>query len=136
MYPLCAALQWHEDLTEAQGLAANEDKALFLYFTGSDWCPACVSFDKNILSQDAFSQHVENKFVFVKIDFPLKKKLPLDTQNRNHALKQRFHVKGVPTVVVTSPDLRSITQLGYLRVSPEDYAQHLLTSIQNQDKVQ
>ena len=58
---------------------------LFLYFTGSDWCPMCFTFDKNILEQEKFTQATKDKFIFVMVDFPVKKDLPAELEKRNHA---------------------------------------------------
>ena len=41
-------LVWHTDIKEAMGLAKKEDKPLFLFFTGSDWCGWCIRLQKEV----------------------------------------------------------------------------------------
>ena len=37
-------LPWLTDLPKAEAQAKQEHKMVFLDFTGSDWCPACIEF--------------------------------------------------------------------------------------------
>lgn len=47
-------LVWHTNVKEAIDLAKKEDKPLFLFFTGSDWCGWCIRLQKEVFKTPEF----------------------------------------------------------------------------------
>ena len=41
-------LTWYTDLTKATDLSIKENKPMFLFFTGSDWCGWCIRLQKEV----------------------------------------------------------------------------------------
>ncbi|MFK7749459.1 MAG: thioredoxin family protein [Kordia sp.] len=67
-------LRWYLDYQKAKKVSAELEKPMLLFFTGSDWCGACIELEKNYFSKNAFIKLAE-KFVLVELDFPSKKEL-------------------------------------------------------------
>src|SRR5690349_15264465 len=68
-------IQWNATFQETQTLSKKENKPIFLYFSGSDWCSWCNKLDEEILSSPDFITKVGPQFVFYKADFPVYTKL-------------------------------------------------------------
>ena len=42
-------LTWHTDMSKATDISIKENKPMFLFFTGSDWCGWCIRLQKEVL---------------------------------------------------------------------------------------
>jgi protein disulfide-isomerase len=129
-------LHWTTNYQEAVAQSKKESKPLFLYFTGSDWCSWCKRMDKEILSTPDFIKLVGDKFVFVYIDFPEKKKLSDDIVKQNETLQDKFKIEGYPTIVILDPDQKEIAKLNYREGGGKTYAEYLLKILEEQKKFQ
>lgn len=87
---------WNEIVEKA----TTEEKPILLEFTGSDWCPPCMMMNETVFSTDEFKKFADNEIVFVKLDFPRKKELPAEEQERNQAMAEKFSVEAFPTMIV------------------------------------
>ncbi len=119
-------IQWQTDFQKAAQEAKQQRKPMIVYFTGSDWCGWCKKMDQEIFSTPQFIQEVGSKFVFVKLDFPMNKKLPEDQMQQNAQLKQRYGVTGYPTVVVLDPSGSFVGETGYRAGGGKAYAEFLM----------
>jgi thiol:disulfide interchange protein len=74
--------------------------------------------DREIHNQDAFRQKTVGKFLFVKID------LPAGTQpnEKIKTLLDTYHIQGVPTVIILSPDGQELSRFRYQQMTPDQYA--------------
>lgn len=68
--------QLYQDADSAFRDAAIEQKAVLLYFSGSDWCANCRRFEKNILEDTLFLTYSAKKLVILQADFPEKSCCP------------------------------------------------------------
>ena len=127
-------LQWTTNYQEAQELSKKSGKPLFLFFTGSDWCGWCKALDKEVLTSEAFSSLVGNTFIFMKIDFPIYTSLDDATKKQNEDLKEKFEIKGFPTIVLVSSEGHQMGILGYKAGGGKSYAEYLLKLVKNQDQ--
>ena len=41
-------LTWHTDMSKATDISIKENKPMFLFFTGSDWCGWCIRLQKEV----------------------------------------------------------------------------------------
>jgi thiol-disulfide isomerase/thioredoxin len=94
------------DLEPAIARAAAENRAVLLFFHGSDWCPPCKAMTRDVFSSPEFSAVARDHLVLVDVDFPRgQPQPPPEVIAANLALKARFNVgrdlrQGFPTVVV------------------------------------
>ncbi len=112
------AQTWTTDLERAQATAREQDRAVFLFFTGSDWCGWCKALDREILSKPEFLAFANANLVLVKIDFPRYPPLPPAQAAINERLSERFHVEGFPTVCILNKEGKTVGQLGYSEGGP------------------
>lgn len=87
-----------EKLTFDQSLskAQNENKNVFLFFSGSDWCAPCVKFKKYFVETDQFKNFSNENLVVYNADFPRQKKnqLAKEIAAENSKLADKYNSKG------------------------------------------
>jgi protein disulfide-isomerase len=113
---------WLTDLPRAQAQAKSENKIVLMDFTGSDWCPWCIKFDKEVLDMPEFQEYAAKNVVLVKLDFPHKLVQGDDLKKANAALKTQYDVHGFPTLLVLDKDGKEIgRQVGYSKGGPQAF---------------
>ncbi|HMO04928.1 MAG TPA: thioredoxin family protein [Kiritimatiellia bacterium] len=117
---------WLTDFAAAQERARREDKPMLLNFSGSDWCGWCIRLNNEVFSTPAFITFATQRFVCVLIDSPRRTPLPEALAAQNRALKQRFEVPGFPTILLTTPEGKTLARTGGYRAGgPQAYVDHL-----------
>ncbi|WP_064966409.1 thioredoxin family protein [Tenacibaculum ovolyticum] len=72
---------WLTNIEEAQKIAKEKNKKVFVYFSGSDWCKPCKELKNEVLSSEEFKKKALLEYVLVNIDFP---------RNRRKLTKERI----------------------------------------------
>jgi thioredoxin-related protein len=116
---------WTTDFEAAKTKAKEEKKLLFVYFTGSDWCTWCKRLDKEVLDEEKFKTEAQKAYIFVELDYPHNKKLPLALETQNHMLQDHYKIHGWPTIIITDTEGKPIARTGYRAGGPEKYLEHL-----------
>lgn len=129
-------LTWMTDYNDAIALSKKEAKPIFLYFSGSDWCSWCYRMDDEILKSPDFIKLVGNKFIFVLIDFPIYKALDAKLIKQNEELKEKYNVRGFPTIILLDADQTQIAQLNYREGGGKAYADYLLKILKEHEDFQ
>jgi len=115
-------LSWGTDLPAALNQARSEKKMVLLDFTGSDWCPWCIKFDRDVLSTDRFAAYAKSKLVLVKVDFPRHSPQSRALKQANEGLSKRFGVEGFPTYVLLNQSGKELgRQVGYAEGGPDAF---------------
>ena len=104
---------WLTDYKQAKAEAAKSKKVIFMEFSGSDWCPACIALNKEILSKKVFKEYAKDRFVLLSIDMPRYKKLPRRLLEQNYALMQKYGVQAFPTVLLLDPKGNVLAEVYY-----------------------
>jgi thioredoxin-related protein len=104
---------WKTDYQKAQEEAKTSHKLVLLNFTGSDWCGWCTQLDRAILNQQQFKDYASKNLVLVVIDFPRQngpvwKGQSVELKKQNMELAEKFKVDGFPTLVVLSPEGKTV----------------------------
>ena len=107
------AASWLTDVKAANAQAAKEGKAVFINFTGSDWCPWCIKLRQEVFSQPEFEAYAAKNLVLVEIDFPKRTPLPAEQQKINAGWASQYKVDGFPTVVVLDRQGHEVHRSGY-----------------------
>ena len=114
-----------QDFNKAIHLAKVHEKPLALVFLGSDWCKWSRKFEKEILNDPVFHEKLNNRFIFVKLDFPEVNPQPESVFSQNYSLKQQFKVESFPTLVLLDSEGYEITRTGYRKGRGKVFADHL-----------
>lgn len=118
-------IYWHDDFKDAEKLAKKDHKPLLLFFTGSDWCGWCKKMNQEIFNSQDFYEMMERKFIFVEIDFPMRKNLPSEITSQNSELKKQYEVKGFPTIIILDPTGSKLLEVGYRPGGGKAFAEYL-----------
>ncbi len=117
---------WMQDFPAAQVRAKDEEKRLFVDFTGSDWCPPCIALRENVLSTKPFLNYAKEHFVLVTVDFPQNKIQPDNLVQANQILARQFRVDSFPTVLILDANgTEAHRVIGYDGDSSSDYLKAL-----------
>lgn len=116
---------WMTDIVAAREKAEAEGKSLLLYFTGSEWCPPCITLDREVFTQDAFLSYAKEALVLVEFDFPRPKPPVFGPKAEKDAIAERYEIEYFPTVVLLSPDGDILGRTGYMPGGPNEYIAHL-----------
>lgn len=119
-------IQWETNFDKALRSAKELNKPILVLFTGTDWCTWCIRLEDEIFSNSNFADQMKDKFIYVKIDFPMKTKLAPDLVAQNKALKTKYKVEGFPSVIILNQKGEKIGSTGYRSGGPVKYGQMLL----------
>lgn len=119
------AVVWTSDYAAALEEAKAQNRHVFLFFTGSDWCGWCKRLVREILATPEFADYAGQNLVLVELDFPRSKPLEPEVKAQNERLAQRHQVRGFPTAVVLDSAGRPVGRLGYQEGGPKPFIQKL-----------
>jgi thiol-disulfide isomerase/thioredoxin len=116
-----AEVTWTTDYAAALAQAKAQNRHVFLFFTGSDWCIWCKRLDKEILSTTDFCRYAGENLILVKLDFPKATHLPPELAAENDRLAHQYKVGGFPTVIVLDSSGRAVRRMGYKEGGPAPF---------------
>ncbi len=119
-------IEWITNYEEAGKQAKEQSKPMAIFFTGSDWCTWCQKLYSEALDTPEFASAAADKFIFVKLDYPMKTKQSDEMIQQNRDLQQQFDIKSFPTVLILTPEQKEIGVTGYREGGGQEYAEHLL----------
>jgi protein disulfide-isomerase len=118
-------LTWHTDVNKAINLSVQQEKPLFLFFTGSDWCGWCKKLVAEVFEKETFRGWAAKNIILVELDFPRRTPISEQVRKQNKELGQMFGVRGYPTgwFVIPEPENGTINfnrlgSQGYVRGGP------------------
>ena len=120
-------------LEKAAQIAKEENKLIFMNFSGSDWCRSCIILKQSILDTPEFESFANEKLVLLDVDFPKKKKNRLSKEQTkyNEKLAEKYNKEGqFPTIIILDSDLNIVAKTKYKRLSPTQYIDHIKTLIE------
>lgn len=118
-------IQWQTNYENALNQAKASGQPIILFFTGSDWCGWCNRLEEEVFDTAEFANLSGNKFIFLKIDYPLYTALSPQITAQNKQLKKRYDIKSFPTLVIIDPQEQQIGTTGYRAGGARQYATHL-----------
>ena len=109
-----AADGWPDNYEKSLAQAKTEKKLLLAEFTGSDWCPPCKKQAAEVFAKQEFKDYAAKNLVLVELDFPRSKTLTDEVKAQNNALKEKFAIRGFPTVVMLDGEGKELARwVGY-----------------------
>ena len=122
-------LTWHTDMSKATDISIKENKPMFLFFTGSDWCGWCIRLQKEVFKTPEFIKWAKESVVLVELDFPRKNNQTEVVKTQNAQLQQQLQVRGYPTVWFVEAtktadakvNLNALGSTGYVAGGPQPW---------------
>lgn len=118
-------LTWHTDLNKAIEISRQEQKPVFLFFTGSDWCGWCIRLQNEVFKTPEFISWAKEKVVLVEVDFPRRTAQAEELKKQNMELQQAFSIQGYPSVRIVKAGMKDgktnfelLGESGYLAGGP------------------
>ena len=118
-------LTWEENLEKALQQAKQQNKAVLVNFTGSDWCIWCKRLNDEVFSKSEFEDFAKGNLILVKLDFPRDIEQSAETKMYNNNLAQRYGVQGFPTILLFNSSGELVLTTGYQPGGPVNYINHL-----------
>ena len=118
-------LDWQDNLETALQKAKEENKAVLVNFTGSDWCIWCQRLSNEVFSKNEFEDYADENLILVRLDFPKNIEQSAETKMYNSQLAQRYGVQGFPTILLFNSQGKMVLQTGYQPGGPVSYVDHL-----------
>ena len=123
---LAAEATWLHDFEAAKKQAKEENKPIFINFTGTDWCGWCIRLEKEVFSKEEFQKYAAENLVLVEIDFPKKKEQSKELKAQNKALDKEYKIEGYPTLFLLDAEGKKLSEdVGYREGGPVAYVEHL-----------
>lgn len=119
------ALPEAPNMEAALAQATEQKRDIFVDFTGTDWCTACIHLRTKVIESEAFEKAYGEKFVLVSVDFPRNPKLvaqiPDDEKRRRENLLTSYRIEGLPGVVLMDEQGLPYEIIHGARRTPEEY---------------
>jgi thiol-disulfide isomerase/thioredoxin len=116
---------WMTDYSAALSTARSQNRRVFAFFTGSDWCVWCMRLQKEILTTPEFASYASENLILLELDFPQNKRQPAPLKKQNEQLAARFKIEGYPTVIVLDANGKTVGKLGYQPGGPAPFVKQL-----------
>lgn len=121
------AQSFTHDFESSKVLAKENEKAILMIFSGSDWCKPCIQMKENIISNETFVEYAEANLVLLEVDFPYRKKNRLSKEQtaHNEALAEKYNPDAIfPLIIVMNENGKIKQKMSYdSSLSPEEYIQ-------------
>ena len=101
------AVGWSHDLRQAFALARERKVPLLVNFT-ADWCPPCQLMHREVYSDPAVGDLIQDRFVPLEVDMT-------QPGQEQVAMARLYGIDGWPTLLVLQPDGRPLAAIpGYM----------------------
>lgn len=124
-------LNWRTNYEEALNESKQSSKPIVLFFTGSDWCGWCNKLESEVFDTQAFQDLAGDKFIFVKLDYPMYAPQDPRLASQNKQLQKKYNIRSYPTLVVLDRNQQQIGLTGYKAGGGRAYAAHVLEMVKN-----
>ncbi|MCF7919448.1 MAG: thioredoxin family protein [Candidatus Cloacimonetes bacterium] len=118
-------INWQSNVDDALQRAKENDKYVFVFFTGSDWCSWCHKLTGEVFDHQEFQNYVNKKMEMVLLDFPQTITLPQDQAAYNEAQLEKYGVRGFPSIIILENNGDVAMQLGYREGGPVKYVEYI-----------
>lgn len=113
-----ASDRWLRDYDEAMAAAERSGRPVLTIFTGSDWCPHCITLEKKVLETPEFLAWAEDRVVLLMIDLPQQGISQAERTSRSRVCV-KYGVRTFPNTVLIAPDgAKIMAQSGYHGQAP------------------
>ena len=123
---LYATAQRHCDADSAYSEAQAMHRPILLVFSGSDWCPNCMRFERKILSDSTFMSYAQQGLTILMAEFPQRKKLSPHTIAQNKRLADKYNTDGYfPHILLIEEGDKKAISIDYANPPVADFIRTL-----------
>jgi len=108
VFPASASDRWLTSYDDAMREARDLGRPVLTIFTGSDWCPHCVTLEKNVLDTDTFLAWAQDRVVLLMIDLP-QQGISQEERHSRSRVCIKYGVRTFPSALLIGPDGAKIT---------------------------
>lgn len=121
--------KWTEDYQTALAASRKTGKPILADFTGSDWCGWCIKLKGEVFEHDEFKAWAKKNVILLELDYPRQKEQSAKIKKQNVELRDKYKIRGYPTILFIDHDGEVIGRSGYKPGGPEvwtaDAQQHV-----------
>lgn len=121
---LAKGINWTTNYADAQRKSMEGAKPILILFTGTNWCPACMKLEREVLTNPRFANGVANSFVFMKAEFTDPSDAAI-TRSPYKQLLDRYNIEAFPSIVVTDAQGIQLFTVDYQEGGPDVYVRDL-----------
>jgi thioredoxin-related protein len=121
-------LSWITNFKEALAKSQSTGQPIVMLFTGTNWCPACMKLEKEVLTKPEFAQALGNQFVFFKAEFPDYGEDAIMSSPYS-TLLQQYDINAFPTLIVINASGKQLYTVNYQAGGPAIYINELLQKL-------
>ena len=107
---------WITDFNLAKLRATQSNKRILVLFTGSDWCPPCQQFQREVADDSQFAGIFEPSFVFMKVDWLGNTPTPPAQAAAVSALIDDYGVSRFPSLKVLNADGEELSDVDWISI--------------------
>ena len=111
--------EWITDWEKAVKLSRATGKPILADFTGSDWCGWCKKLKAEVFDKEEFKGWAKRKVILVELDFPRTIKQSDKLKKQNEELRQKYSVRGYPTILFLDAKGKVLYKSGYKKGGPK-----------------
>ena len=105
--------------------AKEEEKLVFLLFTGSDWNIPSINLEQKVFQNQRWKDATSNMLTHI-CDFPITRTLPDEEKAENHRLAKAYGVSKYPTQLMLDGDGKVVRKLEGFNGSATSYIKWVL----------
>jgi thioredoxin-related protein len=121
-------INWTTSYSDASAKANAQRKPIVILFTGTNWCPACMKLEREVLNQPEFARAIGNRFIFLKAEFPDYSESGMASSPYRN-LMERYNIEAFPTFVVVNGSGVQLGTVNYQAGGPSSYTQQLMSIV-------
>ncbi len=118
---LAADEGWLTSYAKATAEAKKTGKLILADFTGSDWCIWCKRLKAEVFDTKEFKAWAAKKVILLELDFPNSKAQSVELKAQNRKLKNKYGIRGYPTVLLLNANDEEVGRTGYMRGGPRPW---------------
>jgi thiol-disulfide isomerase/thioredoxin len=122
-------INWLNNYQEAVSQSQATGKPIVLLFTGTNWCPACMKLEKEVLTTSEFAGGVGGRFIFLKAEFPDYSEEAIKS-SPYYPLLQNHGIDTFPPMVIVNANGQRLYTVNYQAGGPSVYINQLLRKFQ------
>lgn len=129
---------WYKDFEEAKTAAAEQEKNILLFFTGSDWDTVSQSLEAAVFTSGAFLKKVAPQYVLTQLDFSQEENSLAEEQFiKNYEVASSFTIQGIPTILIVTKEgyVVSMLEAPTEADSSDDFVKTITSYNKQSDKV-